>query len=260
MAVVAAETFGLQPTDIGVHIGHSAFPPSGGSGGSTTIGGVSSGVRTVGEQLLASLFEKVAPGLEATPDDLAVVEGAIRRQSDPNRKLSWTDACRRLGAETLSAEAPRDKSLTTGGVNGAQFAEVEVDTETGIARVVKVVACQDCGLIVNRLTAESQVYGGVIMGIGYALFEERVYDPLSGRMLNPDMEFYKLPGAGDIPEIEVLMQDQPERGVIGLGEPPTVPTAAAIANGVANALGARVHALPLTPDKILAALAAGREA
>lgn len=92
------------------------------------------------------------------------------------------------------------------------------------------------------------------MGIGYALYEQRVMDRRSGVLLNPNFETYKLPGIGDIPEIELMLLDMPERGVIGIGEPCTVPTAAAIANAVANALGVRVPSLPITPDKVLAAL------
>ena len=92
------------------------------------------------------------------------------------------------------------------------------------------------------------------MGIGYALYEQRVMDRRSGVVLNPNFETYKLPGIADIPDIEILLLDMPERGVIGVGEPCTVPTAAAIANAVANALGVRVTSLPITPDKVLAAL------
>lgn len=256
MAVVAAETFGLQPSDIQVHIGHSSYPPSGGSGGSTTIGGVASAARTVGEQLLAQLFEAVAPALGATPDDLEVVEGGLRRRSQPQRRLSWRDACATLRGRTISAEANRDPSLTAGGTQGVHFVQVEADVETGIVRVVKVVALQNCGSVVNRLTAESQVIGGVIMGIGMALYEERVLCRQTGRMLNANLEFYKLPGPSDMPDIDVILQDEPNRPVIGIGEPPAIPTAAAIANATANAIGARVHSLPLTPDRVLEALAA----
>jgi xanthine dehydrogenase YagR molybdenum-binding subunit len=125
------------------------------------------------------------------------------------------------------------------------------------------VAVQDCGLIIDLKTAESQVYGAVIMGIAYSLAEEKIFDPTTGRLLNPDMEFYKLPGIGDVGEILVHMMTGPgydERGVIGLGEPPVISPGAAIANAVANATGVRVPYLPLTPDRILAALEKGGKA
>ncbi len=140
------------------------------------------------------------------------------------------------------------------GTNGAQFAEVEVDVETGIVKVRKIVALQDCGMVINKLTTESQVIGGVIMGLSAVLFEERTLDPNTARVLNPNLEFYRVAGPSDIPEIEVHLQDQPERGPIGIGEPPAIPTPGAIANAVANATGVRVTTMPLTPDRVLTAL------
>jgi xanthine dehydrogenase YagR molybdenum-binding subunit len=137
------------------------------------------------------------------------------------------------------------------------MAEVAVDVETGVVRIEKLVAVQDCGLVIDLKTAESQVYGACIMGVCYALYEEKIMDEQTGRCLNPDMEFYKLAGIGDVGEIVVHMMTGPgydERGVIGLGEPPVISPGAAISNAVANAIGVRVPTLPLTPDKVLAAL------
>src|SRR5205085_10417493 len=113
---------------------------------------------------------------------------------------------------------------------------------------------QDCGLVVNKLCCESQLAGGVIMGLNYALFEERIMDRQTGRQVNPDMEFYKLGGMRDMPKITMHMMDMPERGVIGIGEPATVSTAAAIGNAVANAIGVRVPVLPLSPKHVIDAL------
>ena len=146
------------------------------------------------------------------------------------------------------------EGLSSSGAGGVQFAEVAVDTETGFVKVTKILVVQDCGLVVNKLTAESQVNGGVIIGLGYALYEQRVMDPQTGVVLNPNFETYKLPGISDIPDIEVILLDMPERGVIGIGEPVVIPTASAVANAVANAIGVRIHSLPITPDKILEAL------
>jgi xanthine dehydrogenase YagR molybdenum-binding subunit len=141
------------------------------------------------------------------------------------------------------------------GVGGAQFADVTVDTETGTVRINKMVAVADCGLVMNRLLCESQVLGGVIGAINAALFEERRLDPMSGLMLNPDLEWYRVAGHSDLPDIEVHLLDYPERGVIGIGEPPYIPGAAAIANAVTNAVGVRVGDLPFSPRRILTALA-----
>ena len=147
--------------------------------------------------------------------------------------------------------------LTNSGVGGVQMADVSVDTETGIVRVNKMVAVQDCGLVVDVKTAESQVMGALIMGISYALYEEKILDPVTGRMLNPNMEFYRLAGIADIGELKVHMmtgKGYDERGVIGLAEPPVVSPGAAISNAVANAIGVRVPFLPLTPARVLEAL------
>jgi xanthine dehydrogenase YagR molybdenum-binding subunit len=98
--------------------------------------------------------------------------------------------------------------------------------------------------------------GGIIMGLNYALFEERIMDRVTGRQCNSDMEFYKLGGIEDMPKIIVHMHDMPERGVIGIGEPATISTHAAISNAIFNAIGVRVPHTPFTPDRVLAALAA----
>jgi xanthine dehydrogenase YagR molybdenum-binding subunit len=129
--------------------------------------------------------------------------------------------------------------------------------ETGVVKVNRYTAVQDCGLIVNPRLAESQVHGAIIAGISTALFEERIMDPRTGRMLNPDMEFYKLAGISDVGDIRVYLdirEENDKRGVIGLGEPPAVPICAAIGNAVANAIGVRVPKMPMTPQHVLDAL------
>ena len=115
--------------------------------------------------------------------------------SRASRSWAWKDACRKLGMATISETGEFQQGLSSSGVGGCQFAEVAVDVETGVVKVKKIVAIQDSGLIIDKLTWESQVYGGVIMGLNYGLFEERIVDPTTGAMLNPDMELYKLAGA-----------------------------------------------------------------
>jgi CO/xanthine dehydrogenase Mo-binding subunit len=133
-----------------------------------------------------------------------------------------------------------------------------VDTETGVVRVEKFWAIQDCGRPMNPLFLESQINGGVIQGISYALWEDRIIDPNSGIMLNPNLEEYKIMGSKDVPEIHVhvienyLGLSSTDAG--GIGEPAKVPAAAAIANAVYNAIGARVYELPIRPAAVLAAL------
>jgi xanthine dehydrogenase YagR molybdenum-binding subunit len=262
IAIVAAETLGLPIEAIKLYIGDTQYPPSGASGGSTTPGGVSSSTRRAAVQAREELFGKVAPALNATPEQLECKDKTVRVKGDSGRSLSWKEACSKIGAVPITArgknpdkEHPPD--LTNSGVGGVQMADVEVDMETGIVKVKKMVAVQDCGLIIDLKTAESSCYGALIMGISYAMFEEKVMDQATGSMLNANMEFYRLAGYNDIPELVVHMmtgKGYDERGVIGLGEPPVISPGAAIANAVANAIGVRVSFLPLTPDRVLAAL------
>jgi xanthine dehydrogenase YagR molybdenum-binding subunit len=254
---VAGETFGLPLTAIQVNIGDSKYPASGASGGSTTVGGVSASTRRATTNALNELLPKVAPALNAKPEDLEAWDGRIRVASDPKRSLSWKEACAKLGAAPITASGQRTLDLISSGVGGAQMAEVSVDTETGVVTIEQMVAVQDCGLVLNMKTAESQVYGALIMGVTYALYEEKLMDEQTGRCLNPDMEFYKLAGLADVGRFRVHMMTGPgydERGVIGLGEPPVVSPGAAISNAVANAIGVRVPTIPITPAKVLAAL------
>jgi len=256
---VAADTLGLSPQQITLLYGDTRYPMSGGSGGSTTIGGVSSTTRRAAVDARDALFVKVAPALGASPDQLECANGQVRVKANPSKALNWREACARIGAVPINAHGKnlggRDP-LMNSGVGGVQMADVSVDTETGIVKINKMVAVQDCGLIVSLETAESQCYGALIMGISYALFEEKVMDPTTGRMLNPNMEFYRLAGIGDIGELVVhmMVNKYDGRGVIGLGEPPVVSPGAAISNAVANAIGVRVPFLPLTPARVLAAL------
>ncbi len=155
---------------------------------------------------------------------------------------------------------PEDRVLKT---FGAHFAEVEVDAATGEVFVDRVVAVHDIGRIVNPLTARSQVEGGVIQALGYALTEERVVDRPTGRVMTASLENYKVPTVKDVPKIVVRFVDVPDTeanntGAKGLGEPPIIPTAAAVANAVANALGVRIRHLPLTPARIITAVQAAR--
>jgi xanthine dehydrogenase YagR molybdenum-binding subunit len=257
--IVAGDTLGLPINQIQLFIGDNQYPASGGSGGSTTIGGVSSSTRRAAVDARDQLFAKVAAALNAQPGDLEAVDGAIRVKSAPSRRMRWKDACARLGTQPIQVvgQNPGPGDLISSGVGGVVMADVSVDAETGIVKMNKTVCVQDCGLVISMKTAESQVYGALIMGIASALYEEKIMDRNTGQMLNPNMDFYRLAGIGDIGELVVHMmtgKGYDERGPIGLGEPPTVGPMAAISNAVANAVGVRVPFLPITPDRVLAAL------
>ena len=139
---------------------------------------------------LAKLFEVVAKSLDVSQDDLEAVDQRIRVKGNPDKGMSFVQACQKLGVNSISEmganepnKAPQE-GLNTGGVGGVQMADVSVDTETGIVRMNRLVAVQDCGLVVNPKTAESQVYGACIMSVCGALYEERIMDEQTGRVLN----------------------------------------------------------------------------
>jgi xanthine dehydrogenase YagR molybdenum-binding subunit len=257
LAIVAAEELGLKPEQITVKIGESTLSYGPGSGGSVTAPSVVPAARDAAYKLALKVKELAAKELGVPPQDLVLRDGRV---VGGDKSMAFKKAAGKMDDEKVQVRgewgAPFDRYLNE--VAGCQFAEVEVDTETGIVRVIKVVAVQDCGTVINALTAESQIQGGVQQGVGYALFENRVLDKKTGGMVNPDMLFYKYVGSMDAPEVDVVLFEVANggnnAGLAGLGEPPTVPTAAAIANAVFNACGARVRELPITPDKVLEAL------
>jgi xanthine dehydrogenase YagR molybdenum-binding subunit len=251
IAIIAAETLGLQVKDIKVELGDSNYPFSGGSGGSTTAPAVSPAIRVTVSKALQELGTRV---LGVPADQVAASNGRVHVKGNPSKGLSWAEACRKLQTTPVSVNAGWEQGLSASGSSGVQFAEVSVDIETGVAKVERILCVQDCGLIVNQMAAESQCIGGMVMGVGYALYEDRILDRNTAMQVNPNMEWYLVPGMSDIPKIDIMLMNQPERGVIGIGEPPTISTAAAIANAVANAIGVRVRSIPLTPQKVLTAL------
>jgi xanthine dehydrogenase YagR molybdenum-binding subunit len=147
---------------------------------------------------------------------------------------------------------------------GVQVAEVAVDVETGEVRVERIAAIHDVGRVINPIGASSQVEGGIIQGLGHSLSEERLLDPRSGIVLTQTLDSYRMPTIADIPEIVTELIDVPDQhltnlGSKGLGEPPIVPTSAAIANAIRDATGADVRSLPITREEMLHALREARE-
>jgi xanthine dehydrogenase YagR molybdenum-binding subunit len=264
---VAAESLGLPMNAIKLSIGTNDLPADSASGGSTTVGGVSASTRKASINALYKLFDVVAPALGAQPEQLEAVDGQIRMKGNPGKNMTWAAACKKISGSGVIAEQGANEqrnpgNLIAAGSAGVQIADVSVDTETGVVKINRYTAVQDCGLIINPRLAESQIMGAIIMGISTALLEERIMDQQTGVMLNPDMEFYKLAGIDDIGDIVVHLDIRPEndkRGVIGLGEPPAIAICAAVGNAVANALGKRVPRIPMTPQHVLDTLA-GRNA
>jgi CO/xanthine dehydrogenase Mo-binding subunit len=139
----------------------------------------------------------------------------------------------------------------------SQGVEVEVDTETGRVKIIKVVAVHDVGKAINPITCEGQIEGGVLMALSNAMFEELLFNE-KGKILNSSLLDYKIPSALDMPEINSILVEEAHRegpyGAKGLGEMVAVPTAPAIANAIYDAVGIRIKDLPITPDKLLRAL------
>ena len=267
IGMIAAETFGLPLSAVKVNIGSSKYPPSAASGGSVTIGSVSESTRRAAQDALTQVFELAAKKLETEPDKLEAKDGKIQVAGDAKKSLSWKDACSLLGMMPLEVKGEfkrrDDNGLSSSQVGGVQMAEVEVDRDTGVVRMKKFVMVQDMGLVINPKTAKSQMYGAAIMGIAYALFEQRLLDPVTGVFLNAEIADYKLPRLGDIGEIVVEIYEpdsEYNRGVVGLGEPPVISPGATISNAVCNALGVRVPVLPMTPKRVLEALVKARKA
>ncbi|MBZ5647390.1 MAG: xanthine dehydrogenase family protein molybdopterin-binding subunit [Acidobacteriia bacterium] len=259
IAQVVAEELGLQPRDITVRIGDTHSPPGPPSGGSMTTTSITPPVRNAAYKVKEQFLKEIASAWRVPADSVSLSDGKVSARGA--KSLSFKQAAASLPLETLSATARRSpeygkrEMMFLGGV---QFAEVTVDTETGIVRVERIVAVHDCGRPMNLLSLESQVNGGILQGISYALYEDRRLDRNTGIMVNPNLEEYKVIGAKDVPKIEVhfiedyLARSSTDAG--GIGEPAKVPTAAAVANAFYNATGVRIYELPMTPARVLTAL------
>lgn len=270
LAQVVAEELGLRAEDVSVRIGDTHFPPGTASGGSATTGSMTPAARSAAYQVKRRLAAIVAPLLGCQPSELAFAGGKLIPGGDASKAITLAQACRKLPTGELVARGERagEYGQQGGGgrgveaLGGVQFARVAVDLETGRVAVEKVVAVHDCGRPINPLALQSQINGGVLQGISYALHEDRVLDRRSGRQLNADLDRYRILGARETPEVDVvLLEDYHGRSstdAAGIGEPSTIPMAAAVANAIYNATGARVRELPMTPARVRAAIQVAR--
>ncbi len=260
MSTVTAETLGLKPKDITVKIGSTEYPWCGSSGGSTTAPSVAPAIRDAALKAADYLKKLAAEKLGIKADDISIGNRKFSNKNNPAQSISFKELLGELRREKVfHGEYIGRPSGYAYNTFGAHFAEVEVDTETGQVRVLKVVAVHEIGRVLNKLTAESQTIGGVTQGISTALFEERIMDNTTGNVVNPNLRDYKIATSLDIPEIIPLFVDMVDPrinilGAKGLGEPPRIPPAGAIANAVYNAIGVHVREIPMTPDKVLQAL------
>lgn len=260
--IVAAEELGLpleQIRVVGGDTGPNVYGPV--AGGSMTVPSVMPAVRAAAAKARRHLLDLAGDVLEISADDLELRDGRFRSR-DGALDVPATDVLGKLGNATIDASGSRGPNREGAVVQtfGCQIAQVAVDPATGEVRVERIVAVHDVGRIVNLLGATNQVEGGVLQGMGYALSEEVVVDPTTGIPTNAYLDEYKVPTMQDAPEILVDFIDLPDEalpnvGSRGLGEPPIIPTAAAIANAFAHATGRRSKALPLTRQRVLEALA-----
>lgn len=262
MAQVAAEVLEIPIDKIQVTLGDTAVCPyCGASGGSTTAPSVAPAVRDAAELMKAKLLSGASAVLELPENELTYSEGVITAKSDETKKIGISELVRKMRERVLITTGARSANPRGYMINsfGAQFAKVEVDTETGKVHVLKIVAAHDIGRTLNQKTMENQFHGGIIQGLSFALMEQRIIDENTGKVLTTNMHDYKMPTIVDIPDIEVIIVSDSDPmisnvGVKGIGEPPIIPTPAAIANAVYNAIGVRIKSLPITPDKVLMAL------
>ena len=258
LAQIAAEELGLELRDVRVELGdtNSQYAPI--SAGSLTVASVGPAVRLAARDARVQLLGAASGLLEVPAAELRVERGAIVSKG---RRTPLGDVLGQVDNYTVIGKGsrfpnPEGVSLKT---FGAHFAQVEVDTRTGEVFVEHVVAVHDIGRVINPVTATSQVEGGVIQGLGFVLSEERVVDRPTGRVVNGNLEGYKIPTVADVPKITVRFVDDPDTranniGAKGLGEPPIIPLPAAVANAVANAIGVRVRTAPITRRRVLEAL------
>lgn len=260
---VAAEELGLPVSCINIQIGDTAAGPySPTSAGSATLSTVGPAVREAAANARQQLLKAAAMVLEEKPEDMSVQDGKIFAKADPNRSVTVAEVCKRAAPYMIQGHGARTQNIEGKSIRtfGAQCVEVEVDVETGEVTVLNVVATHDCGRIVNPTMVDSQIIGGITQGVGFALTEERIVDPMRGVVLNANLEEYKVPTVADIPTMThaALGVPDPEAnplGVKGIGEPPLIPTAPAIANAVFDAVGVRVRQAPISRRRLVELLA-----
>ncbi|MDQ3874423.1 MAG: molybdopterin-dependent oxidoreductase, partial [Actinomycetota bacterium] len=260
MAQIAAEELGLPLERVTVSLGDTARGPYASiSAGSSTTPSMGPAVRAAAADAARQIIELAAQRFHVQERVLSLRGGAIVSSDGGSWPLEeitgLLDEGQILGRGNRGPNPAGMRVLTF----GAQVAEVAVDVETGEVRVERIAAIHDVGRVINPLGASSQIEGGIVQAIGHTLSEERLIDPNAGQVLTQTLDAYKLPTMADVPEIVTELIDRPDEhltslGSKGLGEPPIIPTAAAIANAIRDATGADVRSLPITREEMLRAL------
>ncbi len=261
MAQIAAEELGVPLDRVDVVLGDSARGPYVTlSAGSSTVPSLGPAVRAAAADAKRQILEIAAQRFGVEESGLDIRNGAIV-SADGGLSVRLEELLDLLGSAQILGKGARGPNPAGMSVNtfGVQVAEVAVDVETGEVRIERIAAVHDVGRVVNPLGARSQVEGGIIQGVGHTLSEVRLLDPETGNVLTTTLDSYRMPTIADVPEIVCEFVDKPDEhltnlGSKGLGEPPIVPTAAAIANAIRDATGADVHELPISREEMLRAL------
>lgn len=262
LALIAAETFGIPVEQVSIQqLDTNAAPFAGPSGGSKTILTVGAAVRQAAEDACRQVLAIAAQELEAAPEDLELAEGKVTVRGVPGRSLSLGRIARASVAWSGQYQPVlgRGGSAITSIAPGftAHIVHVSVDRETGLVQIRDYVAIQDVGRAINPAEVDGQIYGGVTQGLGWALYESIPYGE-DGRLLGSSLMDYALPTSENVPEIETVLIEVPSAdgpfGAKGVGEPPIIPGAAAVANAILDATGVRPLTLPITPPRLLQAL------
>jgi CO/xanthine dehydrogenase Mo-binding subunit len=268
LAQIAAEELGLPLERISFYLGDTGTGPYAPvSSGSATQATIGPAIRSAAAQVNAELLQIAAVALNAAVERLHVENGIVKIEGEPGKSTSVEDIMKQVAPHTLQAQGAREPNPEGKAVRtfGAQFAEVEVDVESGEVEVLRIVTAHDVGRIINPLIIDNQVIGGVTQGVGFAVTEERIVDHRLGRVMNANLEEYKVPTVADAPKIEHIHVDVADveansTGAKGVGEPPLVPTAPAIGNAIFDAIGVRIRTNPFTRERVLSELANQTEA
>jgi CO/xanthine dehydrogenase Mo-binding subunit len=273
LPLLAAEVLSMEPSSFSIlYQDTDAAPWDAGSSGSQTTMNSGRAVVAAAAEVREQLLDLAAEKLEVAREDLELVGGRVQVVGSPGKAVEILELAQSgepligKGSGPVPENPPCDAEGCLGRLGMESFLEpqvfthaarVRVDRETGVVRVLHVAAVHDSGVIVNRVGATGQVYGGIVMGIGQALLEASQLDE-DGRQRNPHLLDYKLVTASDTPRIDVAWIETPAEnggpnGSKGVGEPPTVPTPGAIANAIARVVGGRVRQLPMTPERVWAA-------
>ncbi|MFW5738783.1 MAG: xanthine dehydrogenase family protein molybdopterin-binding subunit, partial [Myxococcota bacterium] len=261
---IAAQELGLQPDQINIVTGDTDVTLfEYGSDASRSTYAIGNAVIGAARQLKLQIAEHASRMLHAPAEDLIVKDGHVVSCKHPETKVSLAKVCSDAiynfqgNAQAFVGKCSWESKWNSP-PTGAYFAEVEVDTETGVVKVLRFVTAIDCGKAINPMAVEGQIEGAIQQGIGYCLTEDYRIDPQTGAVLSDNYDRYKMPGVLDMPDIEVIIVDQPDPqgpfGAKGVGEAGMVGVAPAIGNAVYDAIGVRIRDLPITPEKVLAAL------